>query len=228
MGLLPLVPALLGAAVGFLLFILAFVLGIIGLAAGRRGAVPAPRSAPLFVILAGIVSLAAGFFILGARGAPAIHDITTDLEDPPAFKDVVALRAAAGAQNPAEYQRKQNMRGVEIDVSQAQRGAYPGIRPLELAQPPARALQLAEQAARKLGWNIVTTAPDEGRLEATDMTRYFGFKDDVVVRVRPAAQGSRVDVRSESRVGLGDAGTNARRVEKFLSTLGALAAAPAG
>jgi uncharacterized protein (DUF1499 family) len=224
--LLPLVPALLGAVAGFLLFILAFIVGLVGYLGGRRGSIAAPRGAGVAVILAGIVTLFAGFFILHARGAPPIHDITTDLEDPPTFKDVLALRTAAGAQNPPDYRRVQNSRGVDLDVSAAQRSAYPGIRSFDTAEQPARALQLAEQAARKLGWDIVAIAPAEGRLEATDTTLYFGFKDDVVVRVRPTAQGSRVDVRSESRVGLGDAGTNAKRTAKFLATLRGLARAP--
>jgi uncharacterized protein (DUF1499 family) len=72
----------------------------------------------------------------------------------------------------------------------------------------------------------VAVVPDEGRLEATDTTFYFGFSDDIVVRVRPAAAGSRVDVRSESRVGLGDAGTNARRVVNYLFVLHSIAASP--
>ena len=74
-----------------------------------------------------------------------------------------------------------------------------------------------------MGWDIVAVVPSEGRVEATDTTWYFGFKDDVVVRVNPESTGSRVDVRSESRVGGGDAGTNARRVRAYLARLRELA-----
>ena len=77
----------------------------------------------------------------------------------------------------------------------------------------------AERAARAQGWEMVAVVPAEGRIEATETTRWFGFKDDVVIRVRPAAAGSRVDVRSVSRVGRGDVGTNARRVRAFLEAL---------
>jgi uncharacterized protein (DUF1499 family) len=65
-------------------------------------------------------------------------------------------------------------------------------------------------------WQIVDSNPDQGRIEATDTTLWFGFKDDVVVRVTPMEQGSRIDVRSMSRVGRSDIGTNARRIERYL------------
>jgi uncharacterized protein (DUF1499 family) len=65
-------------------------------------------------------------------------------------------------------------------------------------------------------WKIVESNPDLGRIEATDTTLWFGFKDDVVVRVTPKEQGSRIDVRSVSRVGRSDVGTNARRIERYL------------
>jgi uncharacterized protein (DUF1499 family) len=92
-----------------------------------------------------------------------------------------------------------------------------------LPQPPARAVQLAQQVAKDMGWEILAVVPSEGRVEATDTTWYFGFKDDVVVRVQPDSTGSRVDVRSESRVGGGDTGTNARRVRAYLARLHELA-----
>jgi uncharacterized protein (DUF1499 family) len=219
MGVVPLIAALLATALGFLLFIVAFIGGAIALVTARRTARPIPRGATPLVILAGVVSVFGVAFILHARGAPPIHDITTDFSDPPAFKDVLALRIASGAQNPADYHRLQNNRGVEVDVAAAQRGAFPDILPIDAAEAPALVLPLAEKAARKMGWTIVAVAPNEGRIEATDTTRYFGFKDDIVVRVRPVATGSRIDVRSESRIGLGDAGTNAQRVSKYLSAL---------
>jgi uncharacterized protein (DUF1499 family) len=87
-------------------------------------------------------------------------------------------------------------------------------------------LSRATEAARALGWEIVATAPADGRLEATDRTRWFGFRDDVVVRVRPDGSGSRVDARSVSRVGRSDLGTNARRIERFLAALTSALAPP--
>jgi uncharacterized protein (DUF1499 family) len=219
LGLLPLAPALLGAAVGFLLFVITFIVGAIGLLAGGRQAVARPGAAVAVIALSFVVTVVAGFWASRGGGSAPIHDVTTDLNNPPAFKDVVPLRTASGALNPAEYKRVQSMMGKELDVPDAQRKAYPDIQPLVLPQPPAKAVELAAQAAKDMGWDIVAIAPSDGRVEATDTTRYFGFKDDVVVRVVPESTGSRVDVRSESRVGGGDAGTNARRVRAFLGRL---------
>ncbi len=68
-----------------------------------------------------------------------------------------------------------------------------------------------------MGWKIVDENQAEGRIEATATTRWFGFKDDVVIRIAPSGgNGSRVDVRSVSRVGRSDVGTNARRIRAFL------------
>ena len=141
--------------------------------------------------------------------APRIHDITTDAEHPPEF---VALRAERErAPNGAAYG------GAEVAAQQ--RAGYPDIAPVLLSVPPARAFAQAEAAAHALGWTIVAAVPAEGRLEATDTTRWFGFKDDIVVRIAPALDGSRVDVRSVSRVGKSDLGVNAKRVRAFLAAL---------
>jgi uncharacterized protein (DUF1499 family) len=226
LGVLPLLPALLVAALGFLLFIIAFLVGGIGLLAERGRSLRSSRVSVAIVLLAGVATLFAGSWIVRLRSAPPIHDITTDSADPPAFQDIVPLRQAAQAVNPADYQRTQHVRGQDIDVAEAQRKAYPDVQPLMLPQAPGEAQKLAEQAAQELGWQIVAavlTTPTEGRIEATDTTGYFGFQDDVVIRVRSDATGSRVDARSVSRVGVGDAGTNARRIEKYMTQLRGLA-----
>jgi uncharacterized protein (DUF1499 family) len=144
-----------------------------------------------------------------ARRAPPIHDITTDPDDPPAFVAVLARRQ--GARNPVEY-------GGPAVAAQ-QRRSFPDLVPLDLAAPPERAFAAVEAAARALGWEIVAAVPVEGRLEATATTPWFGFKDDVVVRVRTRDGGSRIDVRSLSRIGGGDLGVNAARVRAFLERL---------
>lgn len=149
-----------------------------------------------------------------AAKVPAIHDITTDTQDPPAFQAVLPLRA--DAPNPATYG------GPDIAAQQEQ--AYPDIRPLELpSTPPADAFGLALAAARAAGWTIDAADSAGGRVEATATTVWFGFKDDVVVRVRPSGSGSRVDVRSVSRVGKSDVGTNAARIRKYLRRVAAAA-----
>jgi hypothetical protein len=217
--LLPLIPALLGAALGFVLCLLAFVIGGIGWLAARRAARPQSRGSTFILGLAALVSVFAVVFLVRARGAPPIHDITTDFDDPPSFSAVLEARWASGAQNTPYYRRMQDMGGKMLDVAAAQRGAYPGILPVDSSEAPAMLMPLAEKAARAMGWKIVAIDPADGRLEATDTTRYFGFKDDVVVRIRATPSGSRIDVRSESRVGLGDAGANAHRVSAYLARL---------
>ena len=105
-------------------------------------------------------------------------------------------------------------------VAKLQQQGYPDIKSLIVKAPPAEAMQKAIDAARSSGWEIVSTDSPSGRLEATDTTMWFGFKDDIVVQVRPEASGgSRIDVRSVSRVGGSDVGANAKRIREFLSRL---------
>ncbi len=164
-----------------------------------------------------IIGILAGLLIAGtalnwrqlARSVPPIHDIATDTDNPPQFYSILALRK--DAPNPAFYG------GPEIAAQQ--RAAYPDIKPLMLAVPTDKAFERALAAARAMGWEIVASSPAEGRLEATATTFWFGFKDDVVVRIAPDRQGSRVDVRSVSRVGRSDVGTNARRIRAYLQKL---------
>jgi len=173
----------------------------------------AARTAGMFALLGVLCGLVA-FGIpwqwkRTAQHVPPIHDITTDVDHPPLFVAVLPLRA--GAPNPADYG------GPEIAAQQ--RSAYPEIAPVILKMPPDRAFALALAAARDMGWQIVAEAPSEGRIEATDTTLWFGFKDDIVVRVTPSDGSSRIDVRSVSRVGRSDVGTNARRIDAYLRRL---------
>jgi uncharacterized protein (DUF1499 family) len=144
-----------------------------------------------------------------ARSVPPIHDITTDTENPPRFVDVLPLRA--DAPNSAEYE------GAEIAAQQ--REAYPDIRPVVLTLPPERAFQRALDAARGMGWDIVAADPAAGRIEATDETFWFGFKDDVVIRLTPTGGRTVLDVRSVSRVGRSDVGTNAERIREYIEAV---------
>src|SRR5512144_2713348 len=160
------------------------------------------------VTLALLAAVPVGYLRSAGR-VPAIHDITTDLDDPPRFVAVLPVRR--GAPNAAEY--------AGAALAAQQRAGYPDLAPARFAAPPDQVFARAVEVARGLGWQIVAAAPTEGRLEATDRTRWFGFRDDVVVRVAADGTGSRVDVRSVSRVGRSDLGTNARRIRRFLETL---------
>jgi uncharacterized protein (DUF1499 family) len=134
------------------------------------------------------------------------------------------ILGAASAAGPLEFRRQARSAPPINDIatdsqSPVQRAAYPDIAPLELALPAAAAFERSLAAARAMGWEIVEADAAAGRIAAVDTTFWFGFKDDVTVRVSPAAAGSRIDVRSTSRVGRGDAGTNARRIRAFLERL---------
>jgi uncharacterized protein (DUF1499 family) len=143
------------------------------------------------------------------RGVPAIHDITTDTDNPPQLVATLPLRA--GAENTAVYG------GPKLAAEQKQ--GYPDIAPLALPVPPRTAFERAQRAAKEMGWLIIAADPAAGRLEATDTTLWFGFHDDIVVRIVAADGGCRVDVRSVSRVGRSDIGTNAKRIRGFLDLL---------
>jgi uncharacterized protein (DUF1499 family) len=146
-----------------------------------------------------------------ANRVPRIHDITTDTDHPPQFVALLPVRQKSA--NGAEY-------GGE-KIARKQRRAYPDIQPVVLPDPPARAFERALAVAGSLGWEIVAAVPAEGRIEATDTTRWFRFKDDIVIRVTPEGAGSRIDIRSASRLGRGDIGTNARRIRNFFAALNA-------
>ena len=165
---------------------------------------------PLLALCFALAALAPPVIMLEqSKKYPYIHDITTDPFDPPAF---VALQAERDkSSNGSKY-------GGPAVAAKQQQG-YPDIKSLVLKSSPQESVQRAIDAARSLGWQIVSSDAPTGRIEATDQTMWFGFKDDIVVRVRPEGTGSRVDVRSASRVGDSDLGANAARIRKFASKL---------
>jgi uncharacterized protein (DUF1499 family) len=144
-----------------------------------------------------------------AKQMPVIHDITTDTESPPKFVAVLPLRKDAA--NPSEYGGS--------DIAAQQRKGYPDIVPRLMKVLPEQAFEQALQTAREMGWETVDAKSKDGRIEATDTTFWFGFKDDVVIRITPVPDGSRIDVRSLSRVGKSDVGTNAKRIRAFFKKL---------
>lgn len=148
-----------------------------------------------------------------ASQVPRIHDITTDTDNPPQFIALLATRQKAP--NGAAY--------AGAKLAQAQKAAYPDIKPALLNMPPAQAFERALAAARNMGWDIVAAEPAQGRIEATATTFWFRFKDDVVIRIAAEGNGSRLDVRSMSRIGRSDLGTNSKRIRAFLKQLEATA-----
>jgi uncharacterized protein (DUF1499 family) len=168
-------------------------------------------SAVVAILLAAGVSALPLQQIVGASEAAPIHDITTDTDNPPLFVAIAPLRK--DAPNPVEYS------GPE--AAALQKAAYPDIQPVILNVPPADAFAKAEAAAKAMpDWQIVEANGAEGRIEATSTTMFMGFKDDVVIRVAPdASGGSRVDIRSKSRLGKSDTGKNAARIREYVAKL---------
>ncbi|MDO8914186.1 MAG: DUF1499 domain-containing protein [Phenylobacterium sp.] len=169
-----------------------------------------------------------------ARGAaiPPIHDIATNVVDPPIHSArVLADRQAQGA-NPVNalsakmstlkpYQAPQFAALGPRTLGEVGQAAYPAVKTLAVSATPAATYDAAQAQARAEGWTLAAGAPSSGVIEATAETFWFGFKDDVAVRIRraPDGEGSLVDVRSTSRVGLSDLGANAARIEAYLAGL---------
>lgn len=202
-------------AVGTVLAAVVFFLGIIAFVYSLSKKLQAERSAILIGVALSVVILGLmGSQFMTASSVPPIHNISTDTDDPPQFDKIVAIREAEGA-NPLEYD-------IEA-LKDVQREAYPQVQPLISPQVGAgEMLNRAVQVMEGMGLTIVNSDAAAGRVEATDTTFWFGFKDDVVVRVRPEGGGSVVDIRSVSRVGQSDLGKNAARISEILEGLKAI------
>jgi uncharacterized protein (DUF1499 family) len=151
---------------------------------------------------------------------PAVNDITTDPIDPPRFEAIARLRPRGA--NPVAYPGAPAM--------QLQRATYPDIEPLMVSVPPADAYDAALAVITKRKWRIVDVRPPqagrrEGRIEAVVRTPLMGFRDDIVVRVRAAEDGARVDMRSASRFGTHDFGANASRLRSLSNDIDDVAGA---
>ncbi len=169
-----------------------------------------------WVLVAGGMALIAVALPLSWKRAaaelPRIHDISTDLDNPPRFVAILPLRLSTD--NPADY-------GGE-EIAAQQRQAYGDVKPLVLDTSVDQAFALALKAAQRMCWRIAAQVPEEGRIEATATTFWFGFKDDIVIRITPLENRARLDIRSLSRVGVSDVGTNANRIRAFLRELTSL------
>lgn len=151
---------------------------------------------PVATMIANEASPPAGAFI---------NDITTDLDSPPAFSAVIPLREPGS--NPIEYGGP--------DVAAVQRQVHPEVQPIFTNLGRTEAFQRAFETAEALGWEIVAGDPNTGIIEAIDTTTFFRFKDDIVIRISDDGSGSRIDLRSRSRVGLSDLGKNAARILEY-------------
>lgn len=191
---------------------------IAGIAASAIGLVAAALLMRRWLVLAALPAILIGGAVVSlpvahmqrAMDVPPIHDISTDLENPPAF--VALAEAREAAPNAVAYPGE--------STAEQQRQAYPGIVPIRVNAEREAVFRAAREVAGDLGWRIVEDDPVEGRIEAVDRTFWFGFRDDVVIRITEAEDGrTRIDVRSASRVGKSDLGKNAERVSEFLTRL---------
>lgn len=203
-GVLPWQAGLAMFALGAIVAGVAALWSLVALLGGRRGR----------VLTGGAVVGAAGFaalatVVVDARGYPAIHDISTDTVTPPQFVAVTPELRRAGS-NPLVY---------PAENAAAQAAAYPQVKPVVVQAPPADAFRKALALVQARDWQIVAAVPSAGRIEATATAAWWGFKDDIVLRFMPQDGGTRVDIRSVSRVGRSDLGANAKRIEALAKDL---------
>jgi uncharacterized protein (DUF1499 family) len=204
---------ILGWQAGLGMFVIAALLAGIGgviclVALFRR------RRSPGIVVAAaaGIAAIAIpAAIVIEGRAFPPINDITTDTTNPPAFEAITATMRGPGTA-PLAY---------DPAFAAIQTKAYPDLAPLHLSGTPADVADRVLKTIDRMGWSIagVKMGPNGGRYEATATVPWWGFKDDVVVRLTPEGDGFRVDVRSKSRVGKGDLGVNAKRIADYLAKL---------
>jgi uncharacterized protein (DUF1499 family) len=210
LGVLDFRPALLGlaggAAIGVLGAIVSAIALVMSLVSSRSGV----RTAIAGLVIGLLVAAPVGQAMIAGSKVPRIHDITTDLANPPAFDAVVALRGETS--NPLD-------RAEPADLAELQAQAYPDLKTLEIEAQPGKVYEAALETARGMGWEIVASNPEQGLIEATATTRVMNFKDDIAIRVVEAGEGAAVDVRSVSRVGISDMGANANRIRTYLHAL---------
>lgn len=184
---------------------------------GRRGIGRAVWGLVLALVILGYP----GWFALRALTRPPLTDVSTDVEDPPAFSRSRAALEARGGRIPPD---------VAPEQRRLQRQAYPQIASLTLDLPPDQVYELVRRAAANRKWEVIESARPGGRvglgrLDAVDRTFLLRLPDDVTVRIRPRADGARIDVRSASRLGQHDLGQNAQRIQRYLEEVANLAIA---
>ena len=243
-GALEIVPALSTLAGALVLAVVAILLAIgAAIVIWFEGVGGAKEAATALLI--GLALIAYPLY-LGVKGyrLPAIYDITTDPIDPPQFDAIAKLRPRDA--NPVVYQG--------LYAAELQHAAYSDIEPDVTDSTPQEAYDAAMKVITKRKWRIVDARPPQGGgsqlvetqprpargqpppppappprdgyIEAVARTPILGFRDDVVVRIRPTGDGARIDIRSASRYGRHDLGTNASRVRNLVSDIDDVLAAP--
>jgi uncharacterized protein (DUF1499 family) len=177
------------------------VAALVGLVVGLRRRQGGAGAVLLGLILSLPVAGLGAAFEIAARTTPPINDISTDTEDPPVFWFTAT---------PSDYPAQN---------AESQQVAYPQVRPLDLPLPVDDAFVSALALVEERGWVVLSADPAERQIEAIARSRLFGFEDEAAIRVTEADTGTRIDMRSRSRLGQIDRGANARRIESFLADL---------
>ncbi|MGC6471923.1 MAG: DUF1499 domain-containing protein [Parvibaculales bacterium] len=206
LGLMDFRPPFLALVLGAVLALVALGLSLVVLL--RQGDRNVKGKARITILISVLVLFFPLSAVISGGDAPVIHDITTDTDNPPVFKEMPNVRAAGD-----------NTLAIKPDVIEIQKQAYPDIGPLFTDVPRpilyAKVLELVADS----GWDLISADNRLGEVEAVATTPAFGFKDDVIIRISPDADGLRVDMRSVSRAGQGDLGANAKRIKRFLTQL---------
>jgi uncharacterized protein (DUF1499 family) len=201
---LGLMDAFFAMRIALILGAVAIVLAIIQVIFMRKTiSWPATGVAVLCAAVAIVMPLS---MMMKAKSVPPIHDITTDLVNPPKFVAILALRA--DAPNPAEYQGE--------EIASQQRKAYPELQTQKYQQTTDQVFDAALAAVNDMGLDVVSSDKALGLIEAYDTTTWFGFVDDVVIRIESGEQMTMLDARSKSRVGMSDIGKNAERLNALI------------
>ncbi|MEC9375953.1 MAG: DUF1499 domain-containing protein [Pseudomonadota bacterium] len=208
LGLSPMI-AMLGITLTVLLCAIGAIVSIIGMirSKGTSGGSSIPLTWLSMAI--GISAIILTAININNSGGPSIHDISTDLDNPPIFIEVAKLRT--DSDNPVEYSGEK--------TANLQRSAYPDIKTIVLSESINSVYDEALDVATKMGWEIVASNKNLYRIEATASTPFVGFKDDVVIRMKNENNKTFVDIRSKSRLGSGDMGVNAKRIRTFREKL---------
>jgi uncharacterized protein (DUF1499 family) len=198
-------------ALGLVAGALAALLALVSLAAGGWRVGPGTTIMLLAIIVIGGVAIALPLRVKKLAEKMPFNDVSTDTENPPPLDALLPLRRAELPGDTGAYDRAR--------LAALQQRTYPDLAPLRLDAAPADAFPRARDTAAAMGWTIVAADVARGRIEAYDKTRWFGFVDDVVIRMTADGGGTRVDLRSASRVGISDLGKNADRIRAYLAAL---------
>jgi uncharacterized protein (DUF1499 family) len=213
-ALVPLQPSLISLLIAFAGGALVFLMGLVFLVIAMKSGLRRNQTLLIVSMILGLLPVAImGPQMAAAIDVPPIHDITTDTANPPEFFAIVSLRENA----PNGYKYGVSEAWPAQKLGATTRKAYPGLKSIESVLSVRDAVNLAKATLQAMGLQIVAVDAEAGLVEATATTFWFGFKDDMVVRVVGDEEGSRIDLRSMSRVGQSDVGANAARIIDFFN-----------